>query len=196
MPTQDRALHGAHALKSIKKLTGYAARYSARHTARLSHLRPLLLLALACLVGSPWILLFGASVLGRQQQAKVDSQAIAFFSQFPTVLPNASAQQMDRIGAELGFSPNARYLEPIAIDQTAQTAFRDIDSSLTLFLQQQTGLISGPLDPLPADLAAYLDTYSNLIGKAKQQILQGDLPQWEMNLEVMFDPNYPSPGFF
>ncbi len=184
-------------MKSIEKLTaGCAAKSKAKNKTPVGRLRLLLMLALVCLAGFPWLILFWAGVQERYQQPEADSRANAFFSQFSTVLPNAAAEQIDRIGGKLGFSPNARYLEPIAISQTAQADFREIDADLTLFLQRQTGLISGPLDPLPANLTAYLDTYSGLINEAKQQVLQGDLPQWEMTLETMFDPNYPSPGFF
>ncbi len=187
----------AKALKLMERLTaGCAAKCKAADKVQLSRLHLLLLLALVCLIGSPWLVLLWTGFVGRHQQAKVDSQAIAFLSQFPAVSPNVSAQQIDRIGAALGFSPNARYLEPVAIDQAAQSAFRNIDAGLSLFLQQQTTLLSGPLAPLPADLADYLSTYSGPIDETKQQILQSDLPQWEMNLEAMFDPHYPSPGFF
>ncbi len=176
-------------MKLIEKLT---ANDAAKYKVQLSRL---LLLALIGLL-APWLVLLYAGVQEQRQQAIADSQATAFFSQFSTVLPNAAAEQIDRISTELGFSPNARYLAPIVISQTAQADFRNIDTNLTLFLQRQTTLISGPLDPLPAELTAYLDTYSSLINKAKRQILQSDSPQWEMMLETMFNPHYPSPGFF
>lgn len=136
------------------------------------------------------------SAQAREQQAAADAQAQTFFAQFSATSVNDSAQQIDRLGAALGFSPNARYLESVIIDQAAAADFRTIDQSLTRFLQTQTALVSRPIEPLPADLAAYLSVYKDRLDKAEQLILESSYPQWEMTLEKMFDPNYPSPGFF
>jgi len=135
-------------------------------------------------------------VQAREQRATTDTQADAFLARFPAATLNNSAQQIDRLSATLGFSPNARYLDPIAIDQVAAADFRDIDPALTRFLQAQTISVSGPLDSLPADLSTYLNTYRSKIVSTQAQILEGDLPQWELTIETLFDPNYPSPGFF
>lgn len=132
----------------------------------------------------------------KRQQATTDIQANAFFARFPATRLNDSAQQIDRLGAALGFSPNARYLDPAEIDSVAAADFRAIDQSLTEFLQAQTTLVSGPLTLLPADLSTYLNIYRGKITSAQQQILASDLPQWELSGETLFDPNYPPPGFF
>lgn len=182
-------------MKSIKAL-------STKYALQRNRLRLSLLLALLCLLCSPWLALLWVSVQGRSQQAQANVEADAFFAQFPAALqgnsiqPNDSAQKLDRIGATLGFSPNAQYLEPVVIDQIAVADFKRIDAVLTRFLQEQTALISGPLQPLPADLAAYLGTYQDRINGAQQQILDGDRPHWQMDLASMFDPSYPSPGLF
>lgn len=132
----------------------------------------------------------------REQQATTDVQADAFFARFPAATLNDSAQQIDRLGAALGFSPNARYLDPVDIDPVAAADFQAIDPVLTRFLQEQTILVSGPLELLPADLSTYLNTYRSKILSAQEMILAGDLPQWDLTVEALFDPTYPSPGFF
>ncbi len=141
-------------------------------------------------------MLFAANSHLRYQQRQVDTQAKHFFDQIPQHGNNASAQKFDRLGAQLGFVPNARYSTPVVIDSLAAANFQAIDPHLNQFLQAQTNKIAGPLDPLPLILQRYLQQQQIPLITLQQHLLSSPGPQWEVNIEQLVDVNAPSPGFF
>jgi len=141
-------------------------------------------------------MLFGIDAYLRQQQVQTNLQATAFFNQLPVHLSNASAEHIDRAGAQLGLTPNASYSQPISINNSAAREFLAIDHHLNEFLYSQASKISGPLDPLPPELDSYINAYRPIIDEIQLYLISNEAPQWEMNSDRMADPKYPPPGFF
>ncbi|MEM6598492.1 MAG: hypothetical protein AAF635_10010 [Cyanobacteria bacterium P01_C01_bin.69] len=162
----------------------------------LSRPRPVLFCIIIGLLCAPWMLLFGIDAYLRHQQIQTELQAKAFFSQIPTHTSNASAEQVDRLGAQLGLGPNVGYTTPVALNRNAATAFSSIEPALNEFLYAQSGKASGPLDPLPPKLANFISTHQLEIDQLQRYLLEHEPPQWEMDSDRMSDPTYPPPGFF
>jgi len=158
--------------------------------------RPILFIVVVGIFCSPWLLLLGIDTYLRQQQVQTEVQANAFFAQIPVHIGNSSAEQIDRLGAQLGISPNTSYTTPIRINRQAGQAFIAIEGSLNDFLHSQSSKISGPLDPLPTELRSYIEQNQLIINELQSYLLSHEAPQWEMNSDHMSDPDYPAPGFF
>ncbi|MGC1527964.1 MAG: hypothetical protein WA783_18110 [Phormidesmis sp.] len=163
---------------------------------QLNRPRPVLFALVAGAFCLPWIVLFAANSYLRQQQQQVDAQAKHFFDQVLQYAGNDSAEQFDRLSAQLGFTPNAQYSTPAITDGLAAANFQAIDPLLTQFLQTETHKISGPLDPLPLVLQQYLQQQQTPLIKVQQHLLSSPDPQWDVNIERLTDVEYRSPGFF
>lgn len=131
----------------------------------------------------------------RQQQAQMEAEAITYFAQFPVYRRNTAARQFDQIAADLGFIPNDPGSLILRVRREAERAYQTIEETLSEFLQQQAAKVSGPLDPLPPALSAYLNAHKDAIAAAQSQILESEAPRWEMDFERMSELNYPFPGF-
>ncbi len=162
---------------------------------QLNRPRPVLFVITVGLLCLPWIGLLAASSQLHRQQQQIDAQAKRFFDQVPQHASNDSAQQFDRLGAQLGFLPNAYYSASVAIDPLAAASYQAIDPVLNQFLQAQTSKVSDLLDPLPIVLQQYLQQQRTDLSAIEQYLLNGPAPQWEMNIERLATTDYPSPGF-
>ncbi|MGD1867238.1 MAG: hypothetical protein ACFB0D_22030 [Phormidesmis sp.] len=158
--------------------------------------RPILFCVIIGLFCSPWLVLFGIDTYLRQQQVQTNLQAKAFFAQVPIHTSNPAAEQIDRLGARLGLNPNVSYLSTIEPDVSAAKDFVAIEQLLNDFLHSQSGKVSGPLDPLPAELERYINLRQPIIDEMQTYLLNNEAPRWVMDSDRMTDPNYPPPGFF
>ncbi|MGB3298331.1 MAG: hypothetical protein WBA76_08675 [Phormidesmis sp.] len=156
--------------------------------------RPFLFLLLMALFGLPWVLLFRNGVRSRHQQAEMTVLSEAFFAQFETYPRNDSAKQFDQLGASLGFIPNDSRDLTYQIDAEADRAYRAIEAPLGQFLEAQIALSADSLAPLPPSLASYLSTVRPQLNRLQAHLLNGDRPQWEVDIERMSDQVYPFPG--
>lgn len=163
---------------------------------RLHRPRPVLFCIIVGLFCSPWLALLGIDTYLRQQQVKTNLQADTFFDQIPVHTSNASAEHIDRLGAQLGLSPNADYANPVIINGSAARDFAAIETAINEFLHSQTSKVSGPLDPLPTELESYIRTYQPTIDEIENALLIRETPRWEMDSARMTQPDYPPPGFF
>ncbi len=171
-------------------------KFTQKHQERLSRPRPILFCAIVGISCSPWLILLGTDTYLRQQQVQTNLQAEVFFAQVPLHLSNPAAEQVDRIGAQLGLVPNASYAVPILVSNSAAKDFAAIEDSLNKFLLSQSSKISGPLEALPSDLANYVTAYQPIIDALQRYLINSEAPQWEMDSDRMSDPTYPPPGFF
>ncbi|MEL6604048.1 MAG: hypothetical protein AAFP20_12560 [Cyanobacteria bacterium J06614_10] len=144
--------------------------------------RPLLFLVVIAILGVPLVGLFAMGHRARQQQPKIDRQAIQYFSDLPVYVQNESALEFDRLATDLGFLTNGGNDPTLKINPDAAVAFQTITPSLLTFLHAQTTKTAGPLDAPPPDLASYLDTYDDTIKKIQAHMLSAELPLWEMDM--------------
>ncbi|MGB3293497.1 MAG: hypothetical protein WBB01_10965 [Phormidesmis sp.] len=156
--------------------------------------RPFLFLVVIGLLGLPVARLLRTGVLARQQKAQMDVRANAFFAQLPTYPRNASAQQFDQLGADLGFVPNDIDSLTLPVNLSAEKDYQAVEKPLRRFLHAQVNKISGPLEALPPDLEDYLTAHQAGLIAVQSHILEREAPQWEMDFERMFQINYPFPG--
>lgn len=156
--------------------------------------RPLLFSGVVGILGLPWVGLFAISHQVRQQQPKIDRQAIQYFSQLPVHKQNKSALKFDRLATGLGFLTNGGNDPALEINREAAAAFQSIGPSLLAFLHAQTTKPAGPLDALPPDLSHYLDTYGDTIGQLQGHLLSAESPLWEMDM-LNFHLDSLLPGF-
>lgn len=184
----DSSANHTHPLTSLK--------LTAEQRAQLSKPRPFLLLLILGIFSLPWLFLFVNGVRARQQQRQMDSAAEQFFNHLPIYPRNASAIQFDQLAANLGFSPNDSSGPPIYLNQQAGQVHQRFDPLIKEFLRTQATKTSGPLDALPAELSDYLKAYTVPISAVQTHLLEQPVPQWDMTIERMFDPDYPFPGFF
>ncbi len=122
------------------------------------------------------------------------AEADTFFAQFPIYQRNAAAGQFDQMAADLGFIPNDPSSLTVRVRAEAERAYQTVEASLNEFLQGQAAKVSGPLDPVPSALRAYLNAYREAIAAAQSQILENTAPRWEMDFERMSELNHPLPG--
>ena len=162
--------------------------------AQLNRPRPFLFLMIVGTLSLPWLLLFRNGVKSRHQQTEMAARSEAFFAQIDTYQRNPSAEQFDRLGADLGFAPNDPRDLIFQVDPEAKATYYAIESSLDTFLKDQIHKSSGPLDALPPALSVYLaDSQLKLIA-LQSHILKGPLPRWEIDIEQMSAQNYPFAG--
>ncbi len=157
--------------------------------------RLFLLCLIMSILGLPWLLLFAGGMRVRQQQAQLDTASDAFFARIQSYPQNASAQTFDRLGADLGFSPNAAYSPQLNINTQSAQAYQSIEVSLNHFLDEQTRLTADPIRALTPDLKAYLNVHQGKISAVEQHLLAQAVPRWSVELEQMFDIDYGFPGF-
>jgi hypothetical protein len=156
--------------------------------------RPFLFLLIISVISLPWLLLLKSGVQSRQQQADMIARSGAFFAQFATHPRNSSAEQFDRLAANLGFVPNDPLSLISPVNSDAERAYYQIERPLNRFLQTQVTKVSGPLDPLPRELKDYLKAAKPELDALQTYLLAHEAPMWEMDAERMSEQNYPFPG--
>ncbi len=144
--------------------------------------------------GLPWLLLFKSGVQSRRQQAAMTVRSEAFFAQFEAHPRNSSAKQFDRLAANLGFPPNDPRSLIFRVDPAAEQAYFEIEKPLGEFLHTQAAKVSGPLAPLPPELADYLNDAKPALAVLQTHLLSDEAPLWEIDAELMSEQNYPFPG--
>ncbi len=156
--------------------------------------RPFLLLAVLAVFGLPWVLLFKTGAQARTQSARMDVAADVFLSQIPQQSQNDEANQFDRLAAQLGFVPNSADAL-VRVDMVAERDYRAIEGLLNEFLTSQLAKTTGPLEALPAELNDYLIKYEVALAALQAHLIDQPAPLWDVNLELMSEIGYASPGF-
>ena len=143
----------------------------------------------------PWILLFKTGMQARRQGVEMDRAANVFLARFATQPQNAAAKQFDRLAAALGFIPNSSADALLRVDTDAEKDYRAIEPLLKDFLRSQVTKTTGPLERIPLRLRHYLNEYQTPLNAVQSQLLENELPLWEIDFERMSEINYPFPGF-
>ncbi|MEM6451964.1 MAG: hypothetical protein AAF703_16825 [Cyanobacteria bacterium P01_D01_bin.105] len=130
----------------------------------------------------------------------------AFFAEISQYPKNKSAERFDQLGAALGFLPNdaqSLNIEPVTpINTKAQKRYLALQPALTYLLTEQLGKtgetadgeVLRPIPSIPPHLAAYLASIQPDLIAIQTHLLAQAPPQWEINLERMFNEDYPFPG--
>lgn len=178
----------------LRKILRKTLKLTLKQKAQLNRPRPFLFLMIVGVFSLPWLLLFRNGVRSRHQQTEMATHSATFFAQIDTYQRNASAEQFDRLGADLGFLPNDPRDLVFQVDPEAKAAYGAIEDSLDAFLKAQASKSSGPLDSLPSALSLYLASSQPKLTALRSHILQGPPPQWEIDIEQMSAQNYPFAG--
>lgn len=179
----------------LKQATEQATERAVKQKEQHRRSRLFLLCLIISILGLPWLLLLAGGMRVRQQQAQLDADSDAFFAQIQSYPQNASAQEFDRLGAELGFSPNAAYSPQLTINTQSARAYQFIEASLNHFLDKQIRLTAEPIRALTPDLKTYLSAHQRKISAVEQHLLAQAAPRWSVELKQMFDIDCGFPGF-
>jgi hypothetical protein len=127
----------------------------------------------------------GLEAAANQAEAKMNAQADAVLKRYPKTQSNAIAQTLNQILVELGTYPAG------AVTRTSSTeTLPPIYRATLSYLDKQRRKSSGPFDPLPQEVQAYLKQYQPQLAKAQTLLLKSERPVWGMDVDAMTDPAF------
>jgi hypothetical protein len=140
------------------------------------------------LVGSTGALAVAFAITGGfgffayQYEIRQERAAMQFLSQFSPQRINPSAQALDSALIDLHLEPVFTKVKITPIDKTGafyQTLFQYTDQQLTK--------VQGPLDPIPANLQAYLQQYAPQLKATELLLTTQAMPKWGVDFDKLAD---------
>jgi hypothetical protein len=113
-----------------------------------------------------------------------------FASNFPAHGDNEIAQEARAIAGRFGLNVGEAGADATHVDSDARADLDTIKSPLHSYLESQLRSASGRVEPAPPEVSAYLEKYQEPISDLGA-LLQGHLPEWEQNLDLLYAAPIP-----
>jgi hypothetical protein len=114
-------------------------------------------------------------------------------ARFPTAGANAAALELEGLSAALGIDLATRSAEgrqrPTKEDARAH---HRVKKQIGKYLEPQLERPSRGVESPPEELAAYLSEYAGELDAVRRELLGGELPRWEMELERLWEATIPN----